>query len=220
MSGEITIGKIASPILKFATGGVLKHFKNKRRKALLEGLESCDYTIDSPEIQKDEFIVCYLATEQAVFKSVSQTKLNALISLFLNSLESKKIFEQSDQYIEVLSIVSELSERELVILFWIFKFEEKYKRSISNKEQGVKKQLDFLNEKTGLGRELLRALIIRIKRTGLLLSENDLLEKKDMIMSGNDTIYLSQLAIELKDWIMFTIDHQKTNPFNIKRDSL
>ncbi|WP_348236439.1 hypothetical protein [Vibrio parahaemolyticus] len=178
------------------------------------------YTVDSPELQKDDFIACYLATEEAIFKSTSQAKLNALVAMFVNGVNSEKIFDQSDRYQEILSIVADLSERELVLLYWLYKYESEHGRPQKASEQDIQKQLKYLSGKTEISLELVKALLIRLKRTGLVISENDMSDKMDLIMSGQDSVYLSELANEVKEWIMFTIDYQNTNPLMIERDSL
>lgn len=220
MIGEVSLGKIAAPAARFVTNKAFESFKNKRRNKIWEALSNGSFTVDSPELQNDEFIACYLATEEAIFKSTSQVKLNALIAMFYNGISSKKIFEQTDVYQEILLIVADLSERELVLLFWLYKFENKNGRPQKIIDHNVLKQLEFLSTNADMEIELIKALLIRLKRTGLLISENDMSEKRDLMMSGSDSLYLSKLANEVKDWIMFTVDYEGSNPLMIKNNSL
>jgi len=220
MIGELTVGKIATPAIRFTTNKVLNYFKDNRREKLLKCLETGKYTFDSPELQKDEFISCYLATEEAIFKSTSQSKLNALIAMFVNGVDSQKIFNESDKYQEVLSIVCDLSDRELALLYWLYQFE--YEPVGTEKSDDIAvRQLEFLSVKVGIQIKLLKALLIRLKRTGLIISETDnSVEYTAGFITGFELLYLSELADEIKHWIMFTIDYENTNPFNIERDSL
>lgn len=219
MVGELAVGNGAvAAAVRFTTSKVFELFKNKRRDMIWNALALCEYTVDSPELQRDEFISCYLATEEAVFKSTSQAKLNALVTMFVKGVESKKIFEQVDRYQEVLSIVAELTDSELAILVSLYDYEREHGGSL--KGNAVKEQLAFLSERCGIPKELMKALLTRLKRTGLVLSGNDMTDMVDLALTGHDAIYLSELANEIKEWVMFVIYDPHTNPLMVERDSL
>lgn len=86
-------------------------YKNKRRNAILAALDSGLLNLESHQLQADEFISAYLATEHALMKASSQNKFNFLLNLFIQGSNSGRLNNEPDSYQETLSIVDELSER-------------------------------------------------------------------------------------------------------------
>ncbi|MFS1473552.1 hypothetical protein BCU45_002965 [Vibrio lentus] len=203
ISGAAISKAVASAI----TGKCVAVYKNHKREKLLNVLKDSNLSVDSNQLQKDEFIASYLATERALEKSISDAKVNALTSMFYRGVESQKLFEQYDVYQEVLSIVTDLSERELHLMYHLYQFSEQTNNSSSDPDELAKQQHEYLADKLGISREMVKAILVRLRRTGLILSESELNDEYAfMFQTGFELMHASQLAKDLKHWIAFSVE--------------
>ncbi|EGQ8080111.1 hypothetical protein G5G45_004582 [Vibrio vulnificus] len=198
---------IGKAVVNAVAGKGVEIYKNHKREKLLNALEEGDLSVDSNQLQKDEFIASYLATERALEKSISAAKVDALTSMFYRGVESKILFEQYDIYQEVLSIVTDLSARELHLMYHLYQFSEQVNNSSSDADDLAKQQHEYLADKLGISREMVKAILVRLRRTGLILSENELNDEYAlMFQTGFELMHVSQLAKDLKHWIVFSVE--------------
>lgn len=198
-----------------ATGGY-SLYKQRKRKQLIQAMSQAKINLDAPELQNDEFIGCFLATADAITKCTSATKFNALISMFVYGVKHEKVQNETEQYQEVLSIVTDLSYREIQVLYHLYQFDMTYNISSDEKSESVaEKQLAYVAEQFRCDTESVKAWIIRLKRTGLLISESELGTNEDVISfnMGFDLHHLSSLAKELKSWVLFTFESEICSDF-------
>ncbi|MGR2993271.1 hypothetical protein ABMX80_22115 [Vibrio vulnificus] len=202
------------------TGGY-SLYKQRKREQLIQAMSQAKIDLDAPELQNDEFIGCFLATEDAIAKCTSVTKFNALVSMFVNGVKHGKVQTETEQYQEVLSIISDLSLREIHILYHLYQFDMTYKAPSDEKSESVaEKQLVYVAEQFRSDTESVKAWIIRLKRTGLLISESELGTNEDQISfsMGFELHHLSSLAKELKSWVLFTFENERSPNYLIYRE--
>ncbi|TEW50164.1 hypothetical protein [Psychromonas algicola] len=126
----------------------------------------------------------------------------------MKGVESKKLFEDTDRYQEVLSIVSDLSHREIKVLYYMYEFDIKENKKDEKSEEKATRQLLYIANKFDTKIESVKAWIVRLKRTGLLLSESELRTNENSISfsMGFELHHLSPMAKDLKNWILFAIE--------------
>ncbi|OCH05847.1 hypothetical protein [Aliivibrio fischeri] len=198
------IGKFVASV---AAGKGIEIYKNRKREKLLTALQNGELSVESNQLQKDEFIASYLATELALEKSISDAKVDALTSMFYKGVESQKLFEQYDLYQEVLSIVTDLSDRELHLMYHLYQFSQQSLNSQTDSDSLAKQQHEYLAGKLGISREMVKAMLVRLRRTGLILAESELNDEYAlMFQTGFELMHVSQLAVDLKHWIVFSVE--------------
>lgn len=195
-----------TPLVRFLANVGISKYKEHRRKKILKAIEEGVLSAASHEAASDEFISAYLATEDALMKASSQNKFNFLLNLFLQGSNSGRIEREPDAYQEVLSIVNELSERELTILYFLYEYEREHGPMDGQLSRPINHQVTYLVEKTFLERELIVALLVRLRRTGLIITFSEKTRKHDLMMTGIETMLISPLADEIKDWIFYVIE--------------
>jgi len=197
MSLEAKVGMAAG---KKILGVISKRKAQKNRIELLDEISFGKIGLDDNQIQSDEVVACILATVDAINGSASSTKVDALVSMFVHGCESEYLDQHCDRYLELLSVVRELSERELVILVHLFEFEKGDYSTIS--DVYADEQLNYLSDKLRVKPVDIKPLLIRLKRTGLILTETERDDTRTIaFLSGWEALYLSSLAMELKSWI-------------------
>ncbi|SBR49155.1 hypothetical protein [Halomonas sp. HL-93] len=185
-----------SMIIKHTFKYFLNRYKKKRRIFLLEELSKAGFTKESPEIKKDEFIAAFIATEDALKRSSSKNKIMTLSNMLVYGVESGKLFENPSSYHEILSIVDDLSDREIIILYYLYDYSNNNKSSCIKTEP--KNMATYIAGKMNCDVELSSALLTRLERTGLLSIAHG--------FSGAKSHELSALARDLKEWVEFQID--------------
>lgn len=192
--------------VRFLAKAGIDGYKKRRRNAILSAIENGKLTIDSHQLQSDEFISAYLATEHALMKASSQNKFNFLLNLFIQGSNSGRVNKEPDAYQEALSIVDELSERELTILYHLYNYERDHGVMDGQLSRPSGHQVKYLIEHTGLERELVVALLVRLRRTGLIITYSEKSSSHDLMMSGIEIMFISPLAGEIKAWIFHVIE--------------
>ncbi|QNI03064.1 hypothetical protein HXW73_09040 [Halomonas sp. SH5A2] len=171
-------------------------YKEKRRIFLLEELSKAGFTKESPEIKKDEFIAAFIATEDALKRSSSKNKIMTLSNMLVYGVGSGKLFENPSSYHEILSIIDDLSDREIIILYHLYDYRNNDTSYCIETEP--KNMTSYIAEKMNCDAELSSALLTRLERTGLLSITHG--------YSGAKSHELSALATELRKWVEFQID--------------
>ena len=108
------IGKVA---LRTALDKVIKTYRNNKFDKLIKRLETGEINLTDNELQSDDFIACFIKTIDAIDKAISKEKVAILENLFINGIETQVIRNTPTLYEETLSIISDLSIREIEILF-------------------------------------------------------------------------------------------------------
>ncbi len=180
----------------------MSHLLSEFPDALSKGL----LHVDSHQLQSDEFISAYLATESALIKASSQCKFDFLLNLFIQGSNSGRINKEPDAYQETLSIVNELSERELTILYHLYNYERDHGHMDQQLAIPSDHQVDYLIDNTRLEREMIVALLVRLRRTGLIITFSEKKVLRDLMISGIEIMFISPIADEIKAWIFHVIE--------------
>lgn len=196
-------------LVRFGLQKVIDIYKENRREKLIQKIESGEIKLSDTDAKNDNFIASYLALEAAIFKCTSEQKANALISLFTHGVNSKKIFSETDIYIESITILSELSYEEISLLNCLKEY--KPNKSIDSCDYKLaSNQLDFFMTETGLSLNMIKARVIRLKRTGLILSKSELstsMNDQRQYSPGFEAVHLSDIAKSIFDVIHLKIEH-------------
>lgn len=193
-------------VTRFLSKVFIDNFKKRRRARILRDLELGHLSVDSKTLESDEFISAYLATENALMKASSESKFNFLIELFIQGCNSHRLIQEPDSYQEALSIVDELSERELTILYHLYNYERAHGDMDGQLSRDHGHQVEYLVNATGLMREHVIALLVRLRRTGLLITFSEKSESVDIMLGGIEIMFISPIADELKFWVFGVIE--------------
>lgn len=166
-----TVGKLA---LRTTLGKAVQTFRERRFNRLIEGLEKGDIKTDDFDLQSDQFIACFLKTNEAIEKSAAKEKVDFLIGLFMKGVKENLIVEKPDFYNELISIFSELSYREIEVLYLLdgvlpVDGEERENSRVGERNEEAAK---LIAEKYGVTEEYGFTLISRLQRTGLVVGCN------------------------------------------------
>ncbi len=112
---EITSKVAASGVRAVINKGV-DLLRKRRIDQLLERLEAGDIDIDDPKIQTESFISTLINTADSLQKSSGHKKINVLTELFLSGIKTDNVNTRADEFNELLTSISSLSERELMTL--------------------------------------------------------------------------------------------------------
>ena len=206
MNTDVSSFEPGTAVVKFLAKSAIDTYKKIRRERILSELEAGNISVDSKELESDGFIAAYLATESALMKASSRSKFDFLIQLFLQGCNSKRLANEPDSYQEVLSIVNELSERELTILYHIYNYERDHGEMEGQLSRDHGHQVKYLLEVTGLLREHVIALLGRLRRTGLLITYSEKTESVDIMLGGIEVMFISPLAEDIKSWVFGVIE--------------
>ena len=191
-------------ILSFGAKKIYSEYKNRKRLAIIEKISQKKLSITAEIAASDEFISAYLALENALFKSTSKDKLELLTDLFIFGCNTGKILSEPDRFSEILSIIDELSDRELIILYHLYCYSDEFLQPGQTKPE-YNHQIQYLQESTPLSREHIIAILVRLRRTGLLITIGEREEQFDLMMTGIETMCISPIADEIKTWIYDSI---------------
>lgn len=207
MNKDIVTFEPSTALVRFlATSGISK-YKKSRSEKILKALDQGLISQDSHQVQSDDFIAAYLATEHALMMSSSKSKFNFLLNLFIQGSSSGRIEKEPDAYQEVLSIVDELSERELILLYHLYNYEREHGIMRGQLSRDHHHQIKYLCGYTGLEKELVVSLIVRLRRTGLIITYGEKSEHHDLMMSGIEIMFISPIANEIQEWVFGVIEN-------------
>lgn len=92
------------------------HFRQKRIDELLTKLEQGQINLDDHKVQSEAFLSTLINTADAIQKASGHKKVNILTDLFISGVKSNKVETKTDEIHELLTTISTLSERELLVL--------------------------------------------------------------------------------------------------------
>ncbi|WP_281558105.1 hypothetical protein [Thalassomonas sp. RHCl1] len=162
---------------------IIKKMANKNAvNKVLTGLESDEISLSDVKKASPGYLACLIRTIEAVERASSVEKVNTLKKLFVASDSSGLIEKQPDFYQEILSIFSELSYREILILFYLDKGGLPYTDDLHVKEPERAADDDTLPNphvqyeeasqycayQVKVNSDVLGALLGRLSRTGLI----------------------------------------------------
>ncbi|WP_305454518.1 hypothetical protein [Photobacterium leiognathi] len=184
----------------------ISKYKQRKRNKILERLSRLEIDRNDAELKKDELIACFLLAEEAIVKSNSLEKVDKIVNIYTGSVANGSLYIGIDAYQEIMSIISDLSDREINLLIATYKFfESEYDPAWEHKDAAKNQQL-YISEQLSIDHDLAKALLIRLGRTGLVISEKDNSNCYSLavIEMGLDLMHISQLGKDLKDWIYLT----------------
>lgn len=128
---------------------LIENIRTKKLKTFFDELARGDIILSEELIKSEDFLHCYFATSQAYLNSRRTEKIKLFARLLKSSFEHNKIIDV-DEYEELLSILDDLSFREISILFKLDKFEVDYpKKDDENELQRASRFWDkFIDEIT------------------------------------------------------------------------
>jgi hypothetical protein len=142
-------------------------YRKKRFEKIIDRLSDGTITISQSELHSDSFISCFLKTNEAIDKATSNKKIDALIQVFLSGLRTNLVLNLPDLFHEAISIFSELSNREIIIL----EIARKYLPS-SGGDNVVDKNnmaIEAICTQLGVEKDLAYVLMSRLQRTGFII---------------------------------------------------
>ncbi|KWW43371.1 hypothetical protein GJ26_18365 [Vibrio cholerae] len=101
---------------------LISKYKQGKRTKILERLSKLEIKRDDAELKKDELIACFLMAEDAISKSSSLEKMDKILNIYTGSIANGSIYSETDSYGEIMSIISDLSDREINLLMANYKF--------------------------------------------------------------------------------------------------
>jgi hypothetical protein len=176
-------------------------YRKKRFDRIITALTEGDISISQAEFESDSFISCFLKTNEAIDKATSNEKIGLLMQVFLCGINSNLISKLPDLYHEAITIFSELSYREVLILD-IAKNHLPFSSSNEGERVGDKNKetIDKIASKLGIQEDLAYVLLSRLQRTGFII---------DSAMLGNQryfykTAFLNEIYSYLDLQLSFT----------------
>lgn len=200
------ISLTSSQLVKFIGGDLVQKYKLRKRKKILDSLANREIELSSSDLESDEFISSYLATEDALLKASSEHKFNFLLNLFINGINSRKLLTDTDSYQEAVAILSELSERELIILYHIYNYESQHGTTGRVSERGHLHQVDYLSQMTLLSKDLIISILVRLRRTGLILTYSEKNQIWDLMLTSVEIMCISPLAKDIQHYAYGAIE--------------
>ncbi len=148
----------------------LQNIHSKRKKEFFDELSSGDIELTSDLLESEDFLHCYFATAKYALNSRRKEKI-MMFARLLKSATLDNSFSCTDEYEEYLSILDELSFRELSILYKLHQFESNYPQldgetDIDRANRFWDLFLKDLIEQLGISEKEIDSLLIRLTRTG------------------------------------------------------
>lgn len=160
-------------------GKALKEFAVKSRtEKVLNQLENHGVTLDEAKIKDPYYVGCLLRTLDAFERASIKEKLDVLVSFFTTCDNSGFIQQRPDFYQEILSLIDEMSIREMQILYMMESeglpyIDDDVVKNPSNRNNCSQTYASILlttSIKMKLSEDMLIALLVRLNRTGLLVT--------------------------------------------------
>jgi hypothetical protein len=148
---------------------ILKYQWNKFR-VFFEELAKGSISLSKDLIKNDDFLFCFFKTMDAVQRSRKEEKIRFLARLLTAGLNAE-LFADTDDYEEILSIIDDLSYRELQILALLGQFEKKNPKQ--NSESDVQwtnrywsSFVQAISDQLKISADTVSAMLTRLQRSG------------------------------------------------------
>lgn len=153
-------------------------YRKKRFERFLTALTVGEINISHVDLESDSFISCFLKTNEAIDKATSNEKIDALIQVFLCGINSNLISKLPDLYHEAISIFSELSYREILILDIARNSLPLSSDSSGDCVEGNNKTIGTISRELGIQKDLAYVLLSKLQRTGFIIDSAMLGDKR------------------------------------------
>jgi hypothetical protein len=147
----------------------LNRYREEQLQVFFDELGSGSVPLTEELTRSNDFLHCYFATLSAVLRSRRNEKIRFLARLLRGSFHGR--VSDVDEYEELIGLTDELSHRELVILAILSEHEKA--NPIEEGENELQRAWRFwpgfvvdVNSRLGLDEPLLRALLVRLQRSG------------------------------------------------------
>jgi len=167
---ECTI-PIAGPVFDKSLCLLMENIKAKRRVYFFDELAKGRIQLTEDSIKSEVFLHCFFSTIDAVDRTNRKEKIALFGKLLKSSLEYKDIVRSIDDYEEILSILDEMSYREILLLVKLYSYESNhiYDKDI-NELQNVLGYWDSfiscVSTEFNISKDDINAMLIRLNRTG------------------------------------------------------
>ena len=150
---------------------ILENIRKDRAREFFDELEKGAVQLTPEIIESEDFLHCYFSTTRAALNTRRREKIRYFARLLTSSISSSEI-STVNEYEECLSILDELSFRELEILVVRSRYEKEYPYPAG---ASYRKQADqfwdrFSSEvcsRFSIPRGELKSILLRLNRTGL-----------------------------------------------------
>lgn len=151
----------------------LDEIQADRLRVFFDGLAAGDIPLTEELIETEDFLHCYTKTVQAVLNTRRRKKIQLVSRLFRNSMLTDLVSDP-DEYEFLLTVVDELSLREIAVLQAIEEYESRYYKNgkFAAEDQKFEGLLQGIVEERlrlepgQLSDEELMGIVIRLNRTG------------------------------------------------------
>jgi len=147
----------------------LNRYRKEQLQVFFDELGSGSVPLTEELTQSNDFLHCYFATLSAVLRSRRHEKIRFLARLLRGSFDGR--VADVDEYEDLIGLTDELSHRELVILALLNEHEKA--NPSEEGENELQRASRFwpgfvvdVKSKLGLDESLLRALLVRLQRSG------------------------------------------------------
>jgi hypothetical protein len=153
---------------------ILENIREDRAREFFDELEKGAVQLTPEIIKKEDFLHAYFSTARAALNSRRREKIRYFARLLTSSISSSKI-STIDEYEECLSILDELSFRELGILVVLSRYEKEYSHEAgeSGSDRSVRFWDQFSSEvcsRFSIPPGELSSIITRLNGTGLYVT--------------------------------------------------
>ncbi|WP_407310023.1 hypothetical protein [Desulfosporosinus sp. SB140] len=148
----------------------IQNIRADRVKTFFDQLEANDAVLNPELLKSEDFLHCYFATVNAALNTKRREKIRMFAKL-LSSAVSTSLFNNSDEYEEYLSILDELTFRELVILNILHRHEDatpliQNENDLQRANRFWEKFIEEIETELRIPRNEINSLLTRLNRTG------------------------------------------------------
>ena len=149
---------------------IIENIRLKRLRDFFDELQEGKIQLSPELIESEDFLHCYFSTLKASMNTRRSEKIKLFAKLLSASFREDRPID-IDEYEEFLSIIDELSYRELYILFKLYKYYDKYPKQENESDHDRANRFwdEFLNDicnDLGLIKDEFNPLLTRLNRTG------------------------------------------------------
>ncbi len=153
---------------------ILENIREDRAREFFDELEKGAVQLTPEIIESEDFLHCYFSTARAALNTRRREKIRYFARLLTSSISSSEI-STVDEYEECLSILDEISYRELGILAVLSRYEKEHPHQAGESDYDCRVRFwdQFSAEvcsKFSVHREEFSSILTRLNRTGLYMT--------------------------------------------------
>lgn len=164
---------------------------NYKQNQLFELLKKGELSINDSEVKYNKIISAIIVTQEVLERANCEEKFEILMSFYMASTTSKLIDEDPDFYHEALAALSNLSFRELTVLYHL----DEYQKKVSHRSEINYKPEDYIADKTHILIDDVYALFHRLLSSGLVI--------QCPLMGGYVRVYTSPIFSRIQRLITY-----------------